>query len=76
MDKVHRTIVVAFGVVPAGVSVEMLSQPRFAAIWLAFNVLCAELEDDFDGELAGDGRSEVADAEVEGSSDDPEFEVA
>lgn len=54
----------------------MLSQPRFAAIWLAFNVLCAELEDDFDGELEGDGRSEVADAEVVGSSDDPEFEVA
>jgi len=69
-------MVVAFGVVPAGVSVEMLSHPRFAASWLAFNVLCAELEDDVDGELEDDGLSEAADAVLDGSSSDPEFEVA
>lgn len=54
----------------------MLSHPRFAASWLAFNVLCAELEDDVDGELEDDGLSEAADAVLDGSSSDPEFEVA
>lgn len=54
----------------------MLSQPRFAAIWLAVKALCGELEDDFDGELEDEGLSEAADTDVDGSSDDPEFEVA
>ncbi len=59
----QRTIVLAFGVVPTGVSLLMLSHPRFAAIWLAVALLAA-VEVLFDE--VGDGAELVGLADVVG----------